>query len=252
MRQVDETRYTKRTVVKERVPSRVLNEQRGVKIVLPPGFDERISYPALYCQDGDDFLYFGRVATQLTRLVLEEGLEPAIIVAVEVDKARRTDEYAPEGERFSAYCEFFARELVPFVEERFPVRSDPGERVVAGDSLGGAVSLHLALDYPGVFRRVLSLSGAFLEGTLERVKRERDLTWLDLYMVIGLGERQVATARGTFDFLRCNREAKALLEQRRAKLRYVEKEGEHLWKFWQNELPAALDYFFGNATVRLT
>ncbi|MDF2669451.1 MAG: enterochelin esterase [Paenibacillus sp.] len=237
--------YYKRTLIKEKLPSAVLQETRSIRIVLPPGYNELLTYPVLYCQDGEDFINFGRVATIMTRLILDEGLEPAIIVAVDVDKAVRTEEYAPEGSRFSAYCRFFATELIPFVEEHYPVRKNPESRILAGDSLGGTVSLHLALEYPDLFKRVMALSGAFLGSTQERLLSEQDLSWLELYMLIGLQEENVETTRGTFDFLAANRSTRDLLEQRSTRLTYLEEEGKHLWGFWQQQLPSALHHFLG-------
>jgi enterochelin esterase-like enzyme len=242
---MDDSVYYKRTVVKENIPSVHLQESRVVRIALPPGYNELLTYPVIYCQDGEDFINFGRIVTQLTRLVLDEGVEPAIIAAVDVNKTVRTEEYSPEGSRFAAYSRFFAEELIPFVEERYPVRRDTDSRLLAGDSLGGTVSLHLALDRPDLFTRVLALSGAFLPSTQERVRRESDLSWLELYMLIGLQEENVETTRGIFDFLTCNRVSRQLLEERHARLTYLEKDGKHLWGFWQNELPDALHHFFG-------
>ncbi len=242
---MDDSIYYKRTLIKENLPSEALQETRSIRIVLPPGYNELLTYPVLYCQDGEDFINFGRLATQMTRLILDEDLGPAIIVAVDVNKAVRTDEYSPEGTRFSAYCRFFAEELIPFIERKYPVRTNPESRILAGDSLGGTVSLHLALDYPDLFTRVLSLSGAFLASTQERIRHEQDLSWLELYMLIGLQEESVETTRGTFDFLAANRAARELLEERNTQLTYLEEEGKHLWGFWQQELPSALHHFLG-------
>ena len=105
------------------------------------------------------------------------------------------------------------------------------------------MSLHLALDYPSLFCRVISLSGAFFDITRERIKAEDDLSWLELYMLIGLDETDVKTERGTFDFVRENRLAKAEMENKNVTLHYIEKPGKHLWGFWQGELDAALHYF---------
>ncbi|WP_028610683.1 alpha/beta hydrolase [Paenibacillus harenae] len=237
-------RYLKRTIVKETVPSRFLPEQvRNLRIFLPPGYNELLSYPVVYCQDGEDFFNFGRVATTATKLILDEGLEPFIIVGVDVDKKIRTDEYTPDGSRYDGYIRFFGEELVPFIEERYSARQDPQHRVLAGDSLGGSVSLHLALAYPHLFTRVMSLSGAYYGVSQNIISAQGDLSWLNVYMIVGLQEDAYETDRGMFDFVALNRNAKALLEHKQATVAYQEKDGKHQWGFWQKELDQALSYF---------
>jgi enterochelin esterase-like enzyme len=240
---MDDSIYYKRTIIKELVPSAALGEERPVRVFLPPGYQELLSYPVIYCQDGEQFFNFGRIATVMNRLIFDEGIDPAIIVGVDVNTSIRTSEYAPEGSRFEAYCRFFAEELLPYIEDKYPVRTEPAERILAGDSLGGTVSLHLALDYRSLFSKVISLSGAFLQTTQERISQETDLSWLELYMLIGLDELEVKTERGTFDFVKANRHTKKLLDARSCRIHYEEKPGKHVWGFWQNELPTAMKLF---------
>lgn len=235
--------YSKRTIIKKEIPSQPLQQTRSIRVFLPPGYNELVTYPVVYCQDGEQFFNFGRIATHATRLILDEGMEPVMIVGVDADLPRRTDEYSPSGRLFDDYCQFFVSELVPFIENEFPVRSSKEERILAGDSLGGTVSLHLALDRPDLFCKVISLSGAFMESTQERLREETDLSELDIYMLIGQDETEVETDRGVFNFLQMNRTARKMLEERGARVRYVEKPGKHLWGFWQNELSEALLYF---------
>lgn len=236
-------RLLKRTIVKEVIESKFLQENRTLRIYLPPGYNEILSYPVVYCQDGEEFFNFGRIATWANQLILEEGVEPFIIVGVEVNTKVRTEEYAPFGNRFDAYLSCFAEEIIPFVEQKYPVRKEPAERVLAGDSLGGSVSVHLALRYPHLFTRIISLSGAFYEKSQNMIREERDLSWLDIYMIVGLQEDNYATDTGVYNFVELNRSTKALLEERGATISYFEKDGRHLWGFWQKELPAALMYF---------
>ena len=68
-------------------------------------------------------------------------------------------------------------------------------------------------------------------------------------MLVGLQETEFATDRGTFDFVELNRNAVRLLEERGARLFYVEKDGEHKWGFWQKEIPEALGAFLGPAPL---
>jgi enterochelin esterase-like enzyme len=243
---MDTSRYYQRTIVKESLRSASLQEDRPLRIYLPPGYNELLSYPVLYCQDGEQFFNFGRLATALQAGILDGGWEPAIAVGVDVRTAVRTSEYAPEGERHAAYVRFIGEELVPYIEERYAARRSREERIAAGDSLGGTVSLHLALAYPHLFGSVLSLSGAFFELTLQQLAAAGDLSQLRIHMLIGLDETEVKTDRGTFDFVEANRQTKDILLKAGAKLTYEEKPGKHLWGFWQQELPAILRMFLGS------
>ncbi|TLS54280.1 esterase family protein [Paenibacillus antri] len=239
--------YARRTVLKETVFSQALGKERSLRVFLPPGYNELVSHRVVYCQDGEECFNFGRIATHATRLILDEGFEPFLVVGVDVDMPNRTDEYAPDGSRFGAYSRFFLEELIPFVESRYPVRTGAGDRVLVGDSLGGTVSLHLSLQVPHSIQRVVALSGAFLDSSLSAIESAgaEELSWLRLYQLIGTEETAVATSRGTFDFLEANRRMRTLLEAKGADVRYVEKAGKHIWGFWQDELPEALRWALG-------
>jgi enterochelin esterase-like enzyme len=239
--------YQKRTILKRRLFSNYLGKERGLWIYLPPGYTGLSTYPVVYCQDGLEFLQFGRIATHTNYLVLEEGIVPPVIVGIEVDLPVRTAEYAADGERNADYKQFVVHEVLPLIEREFPVRNDREGRILAGDSLGATVSLHLALDYPDRFHSILSLSGAFLQPTLDRLAAEADLSRIRLYQLIGRQEAAVVTDTGVYDFLGFNRQAYRLLTERDAEVRYREADGRHVWGFWQNELPEALRFFLGQS-----
>jgi len=228
---MDEQKYLKRTIVRELLYSAVLQEERMLRVYLPPGYDEMLTYPVVYCQDGEQFFNYGRIATTANRLILDGELEPFIVVGVDVNMERRTDDYAPEGDRFDRYMRFFVEEMLPHIEQKYAVRDDADQRILAGDSLGGTVSL----------------SGAFLSSTQSALSAEQDLSWLRIYQLIGTRETEVKTTRGVFDFLAANRAVRTLLEERKANLLYEEKPGEHLWGFWQQALATGLAWVFGRA-----
>jgi enterochelin esterase-like enzyme len=233
-----------RKIIKESVTSSHLKEPRNIRVSLPPGYNELLSYPIVYCQDGEDFFNFGRIVTQANNLILEEGVEPFLIVGVDVDKSVRRSEYHPEGSRFRAYCSFFAEEMVPFIENKYPARASSSERVLAGDSLGGTVALHLALDYPQLFTRVIAFSGAFYHETQQRIRAEADLSWMTVFQTVGRRETAFETADGVHNFVEMNRDTKRLLSERNAVLQYQETDGEHVWGQWQSLIPESLKYYF--------
>ena len=236
--------YVKRTIIKEEVPSAILKLTRSCKVYLPPGYNELLSYPVIYCQDGNEFFTMGRVATIANQLILEEDIQPMIIVGVSVDRSRRTSEYSATGELNEKYKRFFIEELIPYMEQRYPIRGNTESRVIAGDSLGGTVSLHLTLDHPELFTKLISLSGAFFEPSQKRIQQESDLSWLDMWMVVGLDETEVETSIGTYDFVDLNRRTKTILEQANVQLDYRERSGRHVWGLWQSQLPEAIRHFF--------
>ncbi|MEX2104447.1 MAG: alpha/beta hydrolase-fold protein [Bacilli bacterium] len=237
----------KRTIERYTIDSNFMNEERSIYVSLPPGYNELLSYPTLYLQDGVDFLTMGRIVTQANERMGNAELDPFIIVGVNVERKHRTSEYHPRGDRHESYIRFFAEELLPFIESNYPVRKDIDNRVLAGDSLGGTVSLYIALKYRTLFKKILSLSGAFGPETIDDLIDREDLKQVDIYMLIGLDETKVETGRGSFDFLKWNRDLKTLLTEKGTTLHYVEKEGEHTWGFWQKELPDCLSYFFGSS-----
>jgi len=238
--------HVKRIVKKESVPSRLLPAgSRDVRISLPPGFNELTEYPVVYCQDGEDFFNFGRIATIASSLIAEGEIEPVLVVGVDVDKSVRTREYAADGDLHEGYTAFFAEELVPFIAARYPVRTEPVYVLLAGCSLGGAVSLQLALAFPRRFVNVMSLSGAFYPSSQAAIAAAGDLSHLNIFMTVGLQETAFKTDRGVFDFVAMNRTARKLLEERGARVEYAERDGEHLWGYWQKDVPDGLKWFAG-------
>ncbi|WCN38690.1 alpha/beta hydrolase [Aneurinibacillus uraniidurans] len=236
-----EENLRKRTILRREITSNYLGEIRSYKLYLPPGYNADQAYPIVYAQDGEQFLNFGRGATVAQEMILNGELYPFIIAAVTVSRENRTSEYGTNRSRNHLYKSFFIEELMPAVEQEVSV----SQRVLAGDSLGGTVSLDLALEHPELFSHVLSLSGAFYPEVMKGVLRKPELRSLMIYMLIGLEETAVPVWDGTADFLALNREMKALLEERGASVTYVERSGGHDWGFWQRELPDALTFFFG-------
>lgn len=241
-----DSRYVKRTVHKFALPARRLGKHRNIRVFLPPDYDEHYRYPVIYCQDGEQFFNFGRIVTHALRRMTDEGDRPMIIAGIDVDMPHRTAEYSPDGDRFTDYCAFITEELVPFIESRYSVKADPKGRLLAGCSLGATVSLHLALGHPELSQRVLALSGAFGEATLNRLDACGDLSDLKICMIVGQQETAVKTDRGTWDFVRLNREAGRMLMDKGASVVYREYEGTHTWGFWQRHIPEGLALFFGS------
>lgn len=140
--------------------SKILGNSRQVTIYLPPGYDERSDrrYPVLYAQDGQNLFEDARAfAGHSWRLhqAADEAIgsrkaEPMIIVGVDHTGPGRIHEYTPvfddaknAGGGADDYGRMLVEELKPVIDSRY--RTRPERMAVGGSSLGGLVSLHLAL-----------------------------------------------------------------------------------------------------------
>src|SRR5699024_8045536 len=83
---------------------------------------------------------------------------PIVVIAAE-HSAARNDEYGLSAATMTTFMQFQVMELQP--KALAQVRWNTERVTVGGSSLGGLVSMHLALAYPQTYAAVASLSGAF-------------------------------------------------------------------------------------------
>ena len=160
-------------VALDRACSATLGNCREVTAYLPPGYHapaaaER-TYPVLFMHDGknvwdDHDCCFGHTGWEVNVALDEEiaagRVAPVIVIAAD-QTAQRNDEYGLSQAQMTAFMTFQVEELQPRALAK--VRGD-GRVFVAGSSLGGLVSMELALRYPQQYAGVASLSGAFWPG----------------------------------------------------------------------------------------
>ncbi|MEP6920177.1 MAG: alpha/beta hydrolase-fold protein [bacterium] len=156
--------------------STILNNDRDVVIYLPPGYatakNER--YPVLYLHDGQN-LFDGatsfipgqewRVDETAQALIVAGKIEPLIIVGVNNAGKDRSNEYTAAvdtkykmGGNADLYGRMLIEELKPFVDSHYRTKQGAENTGIGGSSLGGLVSLYLALKNPKVFGRAAVVS----------------------------------------------------------------------------------------------
>jgi S-formylglutathione hydrolase FrmB len=59
------------------------------------------------------------------------------------------------------YENYLVGNLIPLIENNFPVSRLAEHRIIGGFSMGGAASLFISLKYPGLFKTTFSFAGAF-------------------------------------------------------------------------------------------
>lgn len=171
--------------------SNLLGNSRTVAIYLPPGYEASgARYPVLYMQDGQNIFdpatsYIGvdwGLRETCDRLIAEGKMAPIIIVAP-YNTPDRESEYTPVrddseggGGRGDLYGRFLVEELKPAIDARLRTRPGPRDTAIMGSSLGGLISLHLALTRPDAFLRAGVVSPSLWwagEEILERAKTMR-------------------------------------------------------------------------------
>jgi predicted alpha/beta superfamily hydrolase len=162
-------------ITHERFRSAYLPDTRDITVYLPPGYDadapER--FPVLYLHDGQNLFdpqsafkkgEHWRVAETATRLIDAGELPRLIIVGINNSGAGRLYEYTPSHDRrrggggADAYAHLVIDELKPFIDAQYRTTPHAANTGIGGSSLGGLVSLYVALKHPEVFGRAAVLS----------------------------------------------------------------------------------------------
>ena len=140
--------------------STILGNTRQITVYVPPGYDEHSDrrYPVVYMQDGqnlfDDSRAFAGVSWRRHRAADDaigaRTAQPMIIVGVDHMQAGRINEYTPifdeakkAGGRACDYGRMLVEELKPLIDSRYRTLAE--RTTIGGSSLGGLVSLYLAL-----------------------------------------------------------------------------------------------------------
>lgn len=118
--------------------SEKLGEEVDSLIYLPASFSPLYKYHVLIVQDGIDYFQLGRIGRLADALLKSNEIERLIIVGVKYNNIEdRWEKYHPNGSQFTAYLQFLAQELVPFLEREYPTYQMGMGRSLIGDSLAG-------------------------------------------------------------------------------------------------------------------
>ncbi len=209
--------------------------------------DQLTDIDLLFVQDGDDYLSLGKMEDTFGQLLREDTDRFQRVVFVLVPPGSSMDRYHyyhPDGEQHHQYVQMFDEELSPQVRRSIGKNHLIRKTGLLGDSLGGVVSLVIALKRPLRWSHLLLQSAAF-EHTFSLTSESLYIDHWHIYQVVGQYEdhyRSQITGR-TLHILTENRRLKYILEHTGASVSYYEEPKEHLWDFWREDLHRALTYF---------
>ena len=147
------------SLVRHRLASRALNDERDVWVYRPPQEDDHDEVdhqdPVLVLCDGDR--WFGELGLQhrLDAMINSGALPPLIVLAPDsVDLSTRWRELSAHD----PYLRFLADELLDWASGRWHLTEDPSRTVIAGQSLGGLTAFYAGLNRPDRFGALLGQS----------------------------------------------------------------------------------------------
>ena len=247
--------------------SKILGMERKYAIYLPADYETSSrTYPVLYLLhgSGDDqtgWVQFGEVLNITDKAVKEGTATPMIIVMPDANTTRRG--YSNNATGTWLYEDFFFKELMPFVEKKYRIKTEKRFRAIAGLSMGGDGTFTYALHHPELFSSACPLSAATGPLTMEMAKtyvRRADSTATDaqieayynrqsvLQLINNMPENQKKAVRwyidcGDDDFLyEGNSLAHIAMRKKEIPHEFRARDGGHTWTYWRQALPEVLAF----------
>ncbi|MDO5503805.1 MAG: alpha/beta hydrolase-fold protein [Actinomycetia bacterium] len=228
-------------LIEDVIASKALRRRVPFSVYLPARFIPLVHHPLLIVHDGTDYLQYASMKTVLDNLI-HRGEIADMIVAF-VPPGDRLVEYA----NHAPHARFMARELVPYLSEKYPLLGAPNGRTLMGSSFGGIASLSTAVRYPDLFGNLLLQSasmvftdiafdhggGAVFDPVVKFINayRARPRPVADrIYQSCGMYEPLITP----------NRSMATVFRETGMQVRYREARDGHNWENWRDRLREAL------------
>jgi enterochelin esterase family protein len=223
------------------VESRAFREERRLRVHVPAAPPPPGGYALLVIHDGEDFVRYADLRPVLDNLVARGRMTPPVVALHQPGEERLT-EYAADPR----HARFLADELLPALEERYPLAPDPAARGLAGASFGAVASLGTAWLRPGRFGRLLLQSGSFAGDAGRGPVFEPVARFMRRFRAApGRPAERIYVSCGLYESLVVeNRALAPELEAAGARVLYRETLDGHHWEGWRDCWGEALPFLF--------
>ncbi len=232
--------------------SKSMGVSRTLWVYTPPGYEKGKDYPVLYLLHGggdieSGWTMIGRANNILDNLIAEQKAKPMVVVmplghaiqsfwtgpAKPAGNAQQARGGAAAGAQgLNAFAHDFLEDILPLVESTYKVSKQPGDRAIAGLSMGGGLTMNLAFNKPEMFRYVVMMSsgsnnaeqsypGLFKDPAA--VNKQFKLLW------IAVGKDDALAGGGA-------KNLDETLTKRGIRHSYKVTEGRHEWTVWRHHL----------------
>ena len=225
-----------------KIESSVFRETRELEVYLPATFRKNRRYPLLVVHDGVDYLRYAELKIVLDNLTHRLEMHPVIVALIQ--SPDRLKEYSGDNR----HARFLVEDLLPFMNDTFPLMDSADSRCIMGASFGGVAALHAAWRYPHHFGSLLLQSGSFAFSDIGRHQRGPVFDPVVRFMNEfrehpGRPADRIFMSCGMYESLIYeNRSLVPHLQSKGVELRFEEARDAHNWENWRDRLRIGLSW----------
>ena len=218
--------------------SQILGYKMQFRAYIPDGTKKGDALPVAFVSDGQWYLADGRMADVLDGEIAAGRLKPVVVIFVDSGEPgnpgnnRRNDQFMCNP----TYAQFYRDELIPTIENAFPVSKSREDRLIMGLSFGGLNAACFGLMIPDSF----ALVGMHSPASGEHLKLLADMYGkadrLPLRMFFSVGTKRDNTKEA--------RKFHKVLTRKGYDVAYTEVPFGHDWDNWQPLIDDLLLTFF--------
>ncbi len=202
--------------------------KRKMRVYTPPGFSKDQDYPVLYLLHGSlsdetSWVKEGAADIILDNLYADKKPIPMIVVMPNGNLYKQGDAFGAD----------LLGDVIPYVENHYPVRADREHRALAGLSWGALQTIDIGLSNPDTFAYIGLLIGGL--DSCDRFEKEHQETLKDLGTRKKLKLLWIANGRRDLTYESCQ-DTLRLFDKYKIQYVYVEGKGIHSWETGRNDL----------------
>ncbi|NJO70311.1 MAG: esterase, partial [Bacteroidetes bacterium] len=233
----------------KRYYSNVTNSWRRFYIYTPAGYDENINekYPVLYLMHGGGEDERGWATQGKTDLILDNLIAGKKAVPMLIVMPDGNIPLQSFGEDVLKVFESELKQcIIPFVEKNYRVKNEPGNRALAGLSMGGIQTLYAGVNNT----RLFSYLGVFSSGWIQPMQADLANKQYDFMKnnadEINSNLKQFWIAMGGKEDIAWKncQSMLAKFDELKIKYTYSEYPGGHSWPVWRNNLYSFVPLLF--------
>lgn len=224
------------------IESKILKNKRDIIVYFPPNFDNKKKHNLLFVFDGNEYLQKVNLPLILDNLHFSKKITQTIAVFIDNPTYNSRSIELPPNKKFA---DFMAKELFPFVKEKFKLKHKASSTILTGSSYGGLASAYVAFEYPEIFAKVLSQSGSFWwdrkpnkSQWLTKKYKEASKKNIEFYLNAGIYE----TGYMPIDILQSNINFEKVLKEKGYKVFLDKVIGGHDYFSWKHNISKGLIY----------